>query len=106
MPERGVDPDVMCYNVLIFMGCSEKGTLRRLMRFGRGCWNGQPFQNVNGAEKVYKEKVESGVLPDIVTYNAMLIRFCRNVVSYNTLLKGLFENGMVEEANFYLGTFA
>ncbi|PON36899.1 Pentatricopeptide repeat [Parasponia andersonii] len=99
MPERGVDLDVMRYNVLIH-GLFRKRDFEKANEI----W--ESFQNVNGAEKVYKEKVESGVSPDIVTYNAMLIRFCRNVVSYNTLLKGLFENGMVEEANFYLGTFA
>ncbi|KAM3340767.1 hypothetical protein P3S68_028401 [Capsicum galapagoense] len=74
--------------------------------------------NVNGAERIFKKMIETGLSPDVVVYGALLngyckvgeikkcfelwevmgIEDCRNVTSYNILMRGLFENRMVDEA--------
>ena len=75
--------------------------------------------NSDAAEKIYQEMIDSGLSPDVPTYNTMLRGLfraaklskcfelweemgknnCCNIVSYNILIQGLFDNKKVEEAN-------
>ena len=74
--------------------------------------------NVDVASRVYAEMVESGVSPDVEVYNALLNGYCQagkikesfelwdlmgkeslcNAVSFNIFIRGLFDNGKVDEA--------
>ncbi|RVX06028.1 Pentatricopeptide repeat-containing protein [Vitis vinifera] len=118
MPERGVTPDVACYNILID-GFFKKGTLIHEL-----CGSG----NLDGAIRVYKAMFKGGVSPDVVVHNTMLNRdsqvgrikeclelwkvdeaisiwellpekgCCTDSTTYGILIHGLCKNGYLNKA--------
>ncbi|KAM1576418.1 hypothetical protein ACFX10_032737 [Malus domestica] len=120
----GLEPNWQTYNVLIKISCKKKhfekakGLLNWMWEkglepdvFGYGALiNGLAKGDSVSANEIWERLVkDSEVYPNVVTYNVvvngktkelwevMVKCGCCNVVSYNTLIRGLFENEKVDE---------
>ena len=129
-----VYPSVISYNVMISGLCKCRRFTEALELWSRMRKNERKMDlftcsslihglcelgNIDGAESVFAEMIDTKVFPDVVVYNAMLNGYgragdirrsfelwelmgregCRNIVSFNILMSTLFENGKVDEAS-------
>ncbi|PHT58521.1 Pentatricopeptide repeat-containing protein, mitochondrial [Capsicum baccatum] len=113
MLDKGIDPNVVSYNVLL-NGICRRASLHLDGRFDKV---------IREAEKVFEEMTERGVEPDVTSYSILLHVYsrahkpelsleklrimrhtgiCPNIVTYTSVIKCLCSCGMLEDAELLL----
>ncbi|KAL3326225.1 hypothetical protein AABB24_037090, partial [Solanum stoloniferum] len=113
MLDKGIDPNVVSYNVLL-NGICRRASLHPDGRFDKV---------IREAEKVFEEMTERGVEPDVTSYSILLHVYsrahkpelsleklrimrrkgiCPNIVTYTSVIKCLCTCGRIEDAELLL----